>query len=77
VRARVRQLEDAAGTTLLSVSTDGTLTLTADGKQFARDVTPVLNMLAEPAHETWTDEGPRRERHGAADGRRPLAASAA
>jgi DNA-binding transcriptional LysR family regulator len=34
------------GTTLLHAGPDGTITLTADGEQFARDVIPVLNMLA-------------------------------
>jgi hypothetical protein len=43
---QVRQLEAAVGTTLLRTGPDGQLTLTAYGEGFARDVTPVLNMLA-------------------------------
>jgi hypothetical protein len=48
--SQVRQLEDAAGTTLLRTSPDGTITLTIDGRQFARDVAPVLNMLDAAEH---------------------------
>jgi hypothetical protein len=46
----VRQLEAAAGTTLLRTGPDGTITLTLDGQQFARDVAPVLDMLAATGH---------------------------
>jgi molybdenum-dependent DNA-binding transcriptional regulator ModE len=45
--SQIRQLEDATGTTLLRTEPDGTITLTADGEQFARDVAPVLGMLAQ------------------------------
>lgn len=48
--SQVRQLEAAAGTTLLRTGPDGTITLTTDGKQFARDVAPVLDMLAATGH---------------------------
>jgi hypothetical protein len=45
--SQVRQLEAAVGTPLLRTRPDGQLALTAYGERFARDVTPVLNMLAE------------------------------
>jgi hypothetical protein len=45
--SQIRQLEDATGTTLLHTSPDGTITLTADGVQFAREVRPVLDSLAQ------------------------------
>ena len=48
--SQVRQLEAAAGTTLLRTGPDGTITLTLDGQQFARDVAPVLDMLAATGH---------------------------
>jgi hypothetical protein len=48
--SQVRQLEAAAGTTLLRTGPDGTITLTTDGEQFARDVAPVLDMLAADGH---------------------------
>lgn len=48
--SQVRQLEDAAGTTLLRTGPDGTITLTVDGERFARDVAPVLDMLAATGH---------------------------
>jgi hypothetical protein len=43
---QIRRLEDLTGITLLRAVPDGTLTLTADGEQFARDVRPVLESLA-------------------------------
>jgi hypothetical protein len=43
--SQVRQLEDAAGTTLLRASTDGTITLTPDGEQFARGALAALNAV--------------------------------
>jgi hypothetical protein len=43
---QVRQLEAVVGTALLLTGPDGRLALTAYGERFARDVTPVLNMLA-------------------------------
>jgi DNA-binding transcriptional LysR family regulator len=46
----VRQLEAAAGTTLLRTGPDGTITLTTGGERFARDVAPVLDMLAATGH---------------------------
>ena len=45
--SQIRQLEAVTGTTLLRTSPDGTITLTADGEQFARDVRPVLESLAQ------------------------------
>src|ERR1017187_890458 len=48
---QLRQLEAAAGTTLLRIEADGTITLTADGEQFARNALAALNM-AEPAHDS-------------------------
>jgi hypothetical protein len=48
--SQVRQLEDAAGTTLLRTSPDGTITLTIDGEQFARDIAAALDMLAATGH---------------------------
>jgi hypothetical protein len=45
-----RQLEDATGTTLLRTGPDENITLTLDGEQFARDVAPVLDMLAANGH---------------------------
>jgi TniQ len=48
--SQVRQLEAAAGTTLLRTGPDGTITLTTGGEQFARDVAPVLDMLAATGH---------------------------
>ena len=44
--SQIRQLEDVTGITLLRTGPDGTITLTADGEQFAHNVIPVLNMLA-------------------------------
>jgi hypothetical protein len=44
---RVRQLEDVTGITLLTTRPDGTVTLTPDGEQFARNVRPVLESLAQ------------------------------
>jgi len=49
---QVRQLEAVVGTALLRTRPDGRLALTAYGQRFARDVTPVLSMLA-----------PHRQRH--------------
>jgi phosphotransferase system HPr-like phosphotransfer protein len=49
---QVRQLEAITGITLLHTGPGRTITLTADGEQFARDVAPVLKMLtADPARE--------------------------
>jgi DNA-binding transcriptional LysR family regulator len=48
--SQVRQLEDATRTTLLRTGADGMITLTADGEQFARDIAPVLEMLAATEH---------------------------
>jgi hypothetical protein len=48
--SQVRQLEAVAGTTLLRTGPDGTITLTTDGEQFARDVAPALDMLAATGH---------------------------
>jgi Bacterial regulatory helix-turn-helix protein, lysR family len=48
---QVRQLEDAVGTTLLRISTDGTIALTPDGEEFARDALAALTM-AEFAHDS-------------------------
>ncbi len=45
--SQIRQLEDVTGLTLLRADPDGTITLTADGEQFARDVRPVLDSLAQ------------------------------
>ena len=50
--SQVRQLEAAVGTPLLRTRPDGQLALTAYGERFARDVTPVLNMLAEPNRDS-------------------------
>ena len=47
---QVRQLEAVVGTALLRTRPDGRLALTAYGERFARDLAPVLNMLAEPDH---------------------------
>lgn len=43
---QIRQLETTTGITLLRPGQGGTITLTADGEQFARDVIPVLTVLA-------------------------------
>jgi hypothetical protein len=43
--SQLRQLETVVGTALLRTRPDGRLALTAYGERFARDVTPVLNML--------------------------------
>jgi hypothetical protein len=49
---QVRQLEAITGITLLHTRPGATITLTADGEQFARDVAPVLKMLtAGPARK--------------------------
>jgi len=45
--SQIRQLEAVTGTTLVRTGPDGTITLTADGEQFARDVRPVLESLAQ------------------------------
>jgi DNA-binding transcriptional LysR family regulator len=45
--SQVRQLEDITRTTLLHTSPDGTITLTVDGEQFARQVVPVLESPAQ------------------------------
>ncbi len=45
--SQIRQLEDVTGITLLRAAPDGTITLTANGEQFARDVRPVLESLAQ------------------------------
>ncbi len=45
---QVRQLETVVGTALLRTLPDGRLALTPYGERFARDVTPVLKMLAQP-----------------------------
>jgi len=42
---QIRQLEDVTGITLLRTAPDLTITLTADGEQFARDVHPILESL--------------------------------
>jgi DNA-binding transcriptional LysR family regulator len=44
--SQIHQLETTVGTTLLRTGPDGRLTLTADGEQFARDITPVLDVLS-------------------------------
>ena len=44
---QVRQLEDVTGIMLLRADPDGMITLTADGEQFARDIRPVLESLAQ------------------------------
>jgi hypothetical protein len=49
--SQVRQLEAATGTTLLRTEPDGTITLTADGEQFARNALAALNM-AGSAHDS-------------------------
>jgi hypothetical protein len=46
--SQIRQLEDATGTTLQRIGPDGTITLTADGEQFARNALAALDMI-EPA----------------------------
>ncbi|HUY44204.1 MAG TPA: TniQ family protein [Streptosporangiaceae bacterium] len=43
--SQIRQLETITGITFLRTSPDGTITLTAKGRRFAREVTPVLNLL--------------------------------
>jgi hypothetical protein len=48
---QVRQLEDAAGITLLRTAPDGTITLTPGGEEFARDALAALT-IAESAHES-------------------------
>jgi len=45
--SQVRQLEDVAGTTLLRTQPDGTITLTADGGQFARNALAALYMIVD------------------------------
>jgi hypothetical protein len=42
--SQVRQLEAVVGTALLRTGPDGRLALTAYGKRFARDVTPILKI---------------------------------
>ena len=44
--SQIRQLEDATGTTLLHTGPDA-ITLTADGKQFARAARPVLESFTQ------------------------------
>jgi hypothetical protein len=46
--SRVRQLKAVVGTGLLRTLPDGRLALTAYGKRFACDVTPILKMPAPP-----------------------------
>ncbi len=48
--ARFRLIELLTGTTLLRTGPDGTITLTTGGERFARDVAPVLDMLAATGH---------------------------
>jgi hypothetical protein len=48
--SQVRQLEATVGTALLRAGPDGRLTLTPYGQLFARDVAPVLDMLAGTGH---------------------------
>jgi DNA-binding transcriptional LysR family regulator len=43
---QIRQLETTTRLRLLRIGQGGTITLTADGEQFARDVIPVLTVLA-------------------------------
>ena len=50
--SQVRQLEDAAGITLLRTQPDGTIPLTADGGQFARNALAAFNMIVD-AREAW------------------------
>jgi hypothetical protein len=45
--SQIRQLETVTSTTLLRADPDGTISLTADGEQFARDVRPVLEALTQ------------------------------
>ncbi|MGH3232175.1 MAG: hypothetical protein ACRDOH_02635, partial [Streptosporangiaceae bacterium] len=45
--SQIRQLETATGITLLRAGPDETITLTAAGEQFARDVRPILESLAQ------------------------------
>jgi DNA-binding transcriptional LysR family regulator len=45
--SQVCQLEAVTGTTLLRTGPGGTITLTADGEQFARDASSVLESLAQ------------------------------
>jgi DNA-binding transcriptional LysR family regulator len=49
--SQVRQLEAAAGTTLLRTAPDGTITLTPDGEEFARHALAALTM-AQSAHDS-------------------------
>jgi hypothetical protein len=44
------QVQATTGTALLRTGPGGQITLTADGEQFARDITPVLDMLAAAEH---------------------------
>jgi DNA-binding transcriptional LysR family regulator len=45
--SQIRQLETVTGVALLNADPDGRLALTGDGEQFARDVRPVLESLAQ------------------------------
>jgi hypothetical protein len=45
--SQIRQLEAVTGITLLHTSPDRTITLAADGEQFALEVSPVLESLAQ------------------------------
>jgi hypothetical protein len=45
--SQIRRLEDVIGIPLVTTGPDGRITLTADGEQFARDVRPVLESLAQ------------------------------
>ena len=45
--SQIRQLETVTSTTLLRADPDGTISLTADGEQFARNVRPVLEALTQ------------------------------
>jgi Bacterial regulatory helix-turn-helix protein, lysR family len=55
--SQIRQLEDAAGTTLLRTSPNGKIALTADGEQFTRDYRPVLRSLEQSRTATAGNHG--------------------
>ena len=71
--ARFRLIELLTGTTLLRTGPDGTITLTTGGERFARDVAPVLDMLAATGH--WPLGRPRPGPSLRSPSRRPPAAA--
>jgi hypothetical protein len=55
---QIRQLETVTGITLLSTGRDGLIILTAEGGQFAGDVFPVLESLAQSRRRKSASHAP-------------------